>query len=84
MNSKGYFKFLSRWKSCVIESASSPLVVFSELNDNIIKGLTSLLSIEQKIKFIAYTCGLWNEKCIYIQEEGKLDDIPHNVEMKAK
>jgi hypothetical protein len=47
------------------ESASSPLVVFGELNDNIIKGLTSLLSVEQKIEFIAYTCGLRNDK--YIQ-----------------
>ena len=47
-----------------IISASSPLVGFGELNDNTIKGLTSLLSVEQKIEFIAYTCGLWNEKCI--------------------
>jgi serine/threonine protein kinase len=47
------------------ESASSPLVGFGELNDNIIKGLTSLLSVEQEIKFIAYTCGLRNDK--YIQ-----------------
>jgi len=46
------------------ESASSPLVDFGELNDNTIKGLTSLLSVEQEIEFIAYTCGLWNEKCI--------------------
>jgi hypothetical protein len=46
------------------ESASSPLVGFGELNDSIIKGLTSLLSVEQKIEFIAYTCGLWNEKYI--------------------
>ena len=45
-------------------SASSPLVGFGELNDNTIKGLTSLLSVEQKIEFITYTCGLWNEKCI--------------------
>jgi hypothetical protein len=37
------------------ESASSPLVSFGELNDNTIKGLTSLLSVEQEIKFIAYT-----------------------------
>jgi hypothetical protein len=41
-----------------IVSASSPLVGFGELNDNTIKGLTSLLSVEQEIKFIAYTCGL--------------------------
>jgi hypothetical protein len=47
-----------------IESASSPLVGFGELNDNIIKGLTSLLSIEKKSEFIAYTYGLCNEKCI--------------------
>jgi hypothetical protein len=32
--------------------------VFGELNDNTIKGLTSLLSVEQKIKLIAYTSGL--------------------------
>ena len=36
-------------------SASSPLVGFGELNDNTIKGLTSLLSGEQKIESIAYT-----------------------------
>ena len=48
----------------VCVSASSPLVGFGELNNNTIKGLTSLLSVEQEIEFIAYTCGLWNEKCI--------------------
>jgi hypothetical protein len=32
----------------IYESASSPLVGFGELNDNIIKGLTSLLSVEQE------------------------------------
>ena len=47
-----------------IVSASSPLVGFSELNDNTIKGLTSLLNVEQEIEFITYTCRLWNEKCI--------------------
>jgi hypothetical protein len=47
-----------------IVSASNPLVGFGELNDNIIKGLTSLLSVEQEIEFIAYTCGLCNDKCI--------------------
>ena len=47
-----------------IVSASSSLVGFGELNDNTIKGLISLLSVEQEIEFIAYTCGLWNEKCI--------------------
>ena len=45
-----------------IESASSSLVGFGGLNDNIIKGLTSLLSVEQEIESIAYTYGLWNEK----------------------
>ena len=44
------------------ESASSPLVDFSGLNDNIIKGLTSLLSVKQEIESIAYTYGLWHEK----------------------
>ena len=47
-----------------IVSASSPLVGFGELNDNTIKGLTSLLSVEQEIESIAYTSELWNEKCI--------------------
>ena len=47
-----------------IVSASSPLVGLGELNDNTIKGLTSVLSVEQEIEFIVYTCGLWNEKCI--------------------
>ena len=65
-------------------SASSPLVDFGELNDNTTKGLTSLLSVEQKIEFITYTCGLWNQKCIQVQREGKPDDIPYNVQMKAK
>ena len=36
---------------------------FGELNDNTIKGLTSLLSVEQEIELITYTSGLWNEKC---------------------
>ena len=40
-----------------ILSASSPLVDFDKLNDNIIKGLISLLSVEQEIESIAYT--LW-------------------------
>ena len=48
----------------IIVSASSPLVGFGELNDNTINGLKSMLSVEQEIEFIAYTCGLWNEKCI--------------------
>jgi hypothetical protein len=34
-------------------SASSPLVGFSELNDNTIKDLTSLRSVEQEIEFVA-------------------------------
>jgi len=45
-----------------IERASSPLVGFGGFNNNIIKGLTSLLSVEQEIESIAYTYGLWNEK----------------------
>ena len=48
-----------------IVSASSPLVGFGKLNDNIIKGLISLLSVEQEIESIAYTCGLCINK--YIQ-----------------
>ena len=48
-----------------IVSASSPLVGFGKLNDNTIKGLISLLSVEQKIESIAYTCGLCIHK--YIQ-----------------
>ena len=47
-----------------IVSASSALVGFGEFNDTTIKGLTSLLSVEQEIEFIAYTCELWNDKCI--------------------
>ena len=41
-----------------IVSTSSPLVGFGKLNDNTIKGIISLLSVEQEIKSIAYTCGL--------------------------
>jgi hypothetical protein len=37
------------------ESASNPSLGFGELNDNTIKGLTSLLNVEQEIKYIAYT-----------------------------
>jgi hypothetical protein len=36
-----------------VVSASSPLVGFGELNDNTIKDLTSLRSVEQEIEFIA-------------------------------
>ena len=38
---------------------------FDKLNDNTIKGLISLLSVEQEIESIAYTCGLCINK--YIQ-----------------
>ena len=51
-------------KNGEIVSASSPLVGFGEMNDDTIKGLTSLLSVEHEIVFIVYTCGLWNEKSI--------------------
>ena len=53
-----------RRKRGKIISTSSSLVGFGELNDNTIKGLTSLLSVEQEIEFIAYICELWNKKCI--------------------
>jgi hypothetical protein len=39
----------------VIVSASSSSVGFGELNHNIIKGLTSLLSVEQENEYIEYT-----------------------------
>ena len=48
-----------------IVSASSPLMGFVKLNDNTIKGLISLLSVEQEIEPIAYTYGLCINK--YIQ-----------------
>ena len=48
-----------------IVSVSSPLVGFGKLSDNTIKGLISLLSVEQEIKSIAYTSGLCINK--YIQ-----------------
>ena len=35
---------------------------FGELNDNMIKGLISLLNVEQDIKPIVYTCGLCMNK----------------------
>jgi hypothetical protein len=44
--SHGEWEARKWWES---ESASNPLVGFRELNDNIIKGLTSLLSVEQEI-----------------------------------
>ena len=37
---------INHQKGGEIVSASNPLVGFGELNDNIIKGLTSLLSVE--------------------------------------
>jgi len=40
-------------------------VGFGELNDNMIKGLISLLSVEQDIESIAHTCGLCINK--YVQ-----------------
>jgi hypothetical protein len=39
---------INHQKGREIVSASSSLVDFGELNDNIIKGLTSLLSVEQE------------------------------------
>ena len=75
--------FIPPWQEMIV-SASSPLVGFGELNDNTIKGLTSLLSVEQEIEFIAYICELWNKKCIEVQQEDKLDDIPYNVQINAK
>ena len=58
---------------------------FGKLNDNMIKGLINLLSVEQDIESIAYTCGLCIITSIFkAQQAGKLDDIPHSVEMKAK
>ena len=40
---------------CVPKSASSPSVCFGGLNDNTIKGLINLLSVEQEIEYIEYT-----------------------------
>lgn len=37
-------------------SASSPLVGFGGLDDNMIKGLMILLSVEPEFDYIAYTC----------------------------
>ena len=53
---------LSIIKKGEIESASSPLVGFGGLIDNIIKDLISLPSVEQEIESIAYTYELLNEK----------------------
>jgi hypothetical protein len=38
-----------------IISASSPFMGFGELKDNTIKGLISLLNVEQETKYIEYT-----------------------------
>ena len=51
-------------RNSICVSASRPLVGFGKLNDNTIKGLISLLSIEQEIESIAYTCGLCINKHI--------------------
>jgi hypothetical protein len=34
---------------------------FGELNDNIVKGLTSLLCVEQEIEYIEYNWIMYNE-----------------------
>jgi hypothetical protein len=52
--------FWSLWK---IVSASSPLVGFGRLNDNTIRGLTSILSVEeQTFDYIVYT---WRYELVY-------------------
>jgi predicted DNA-binding protein YlxM (UPF0122 family) len=60
-------------------------VSFGGLTDKTIKGLTSLLSVKQKIQYILHTL----DDCIMrsvskVQQECKLDGIPHSVEMKIK
>ena len=51
---------------------------FGELNDNMIKGLISLLSVEQDIESIAYNYGLCINKYIQGSIVGKLDDMPYS------
>ena len=49
------FSGSTKWKSKQTESASSPLVGFGWLNDNMIKGLTRLLKYEQVIGYLIDT-----------------------------
>ena len=48
------------------------------------KGLTSLLSVEQKIELLHTLVDCVMRSVSKIQQEDKLDGIPHSVEMKAK
>jgi len=67
-----------------IESASNPLVGFGGLNDNIIKGLISLPSVEQEIELLHTLVDCVMRSVSKVQQEDKLDGIPYSVEMKAK
>jgi hypothetical protein len=42
-------------KPCIIESAFIPSMSFGDLDNNTVKGLTSLLSVEQKIQYDEHT-----------------------------
>ena len=75
---------LDNGRGQVYESASSPLVGFGGLNDNIIKGLISLPSVEQEIELLHTLVDCVMRSVSKIQQEDKLDGIPHSVEMKAK
>jgi hypothetical protein len=43
------------WSIFVSESAFIPFVSFGDLDNNIFKGLTSLLSVEQEIQYDEHT-----------------------------
>jgi len=68
-----------------IVSTSSPLMSFGELNGNTIKGLTSLLSVEYEIKYIAYTWIFHNKMYQRFNKKASLLVFHmHGVEMKPR
>jgi hypothetical protein len=60
---------ITPWRDGIFVSASSPLVGFGELNDDTIKDLTSLRSVEQEIEYCIH---LW-----IVKWEVYIGDIPH-------
>jgi hypothetical protein len=57
--------------SRVVESAFIPFVSFGDLDNNTFKGLTSLLSVEQKIQYDEHTWIVYNDQWTKIQHEVK-------------
>jgi hypothetical protein len=48
--------------TCIGESAFIPFVGFGDLDNNIFKGLTSLLSVEHEIQYDEHTLIVYNDQ----------------------